>query len=73
MNDKLKQYRTGIETELTAVAVELGKLREDKAALAAKIRDKVAEQAELRSALSRLTPKTRKPKDAVETAEAPAA
>jgi predicted nucleic acid-binding Zn-ribbon protein len=70
MNQKLEGFRTGIEAEIVTVTNELTKLRGQKKTLADQIRDKVAELAELRSALARMTPRTRKAKDDVTAEEA---
>lgn len=63
-NPKLDEMRAGIEREIKAVDETLTTLRTQKADLAAKIRAKVEEQTELRSALARLTPRQRKAKEA---------
>lgn len=54
-NPKLDGMRADIEREIKGVEDQLTVLRSQRTEIAAKIKDKVAEQTELRSALSRLT------------------
>jgi predicted nuclease with TOPRIM domain len=59
-NPKLDTMRAGLETEIKAVDEQLATLRAQKAGIAEQIKAKVTEQYELRSALTRLTPRRRK-------------
>lgn len=69
-NPALDQMRVQLQSELTKTENELEQLREQKQRIASVIRDKVAEQQELKSAIARLTPRApRGSKKAVEAAK----
>lgn len=57
--------------ELDAVRARLVELRTERDALAGDIRNMVREEQELISVISKLTPRTRKPSDAVAVDDAP--